>query len=116
MEKELDILDYEGEGYMPVHDFGAWRVAYLNYQDSMTPEGMRFIERHNETDEIFILLEGEATLLIGEDRRRVPMEKFKTYNVRRSVWHNVLVGKDVKILIVENKDTSAENSEYLYFR
>ena len=112
----LDILDYTGEGYMPVHDFESWRVAYLNYQESMTPEGMRFIERHNETDEIFILLNGEATLLIGEERTPVPMERFKTYNVRKGVWHNVLVSKDVKILIVENRNTSADNSEYLYFR
>lgn len=112
----LDILDYTGTGFQPVHGFESWRVAYLNYQESNTADGMRFIERHNETDEIFILLQGEATLLIGEERAPVELEKFKTYNVKKGVWHNVLVSRDVKILIVENSDTSEENSEYLYFR
>ncbi len=112
----LDILDYTGEGYMPVHDFESWRVAYLNCQESNTPEGMRYIERHNETDEIFILLNGEATLLIGEERVPVPMEKYKTYNVKKGVWHNVYLSEDAKILIVENCNTSEANSDYLYFR
>lgn len=112
----LDILDYNGEGYQPVHDFESWRVAYLNYQEGYTPEGMRFVERHNETDEIFILLNGEATLLIGEERAPVPMERYKTYNIRKGVWHNILVSKDVKVLIVENRETSEANSDYLYFR
>ncbi|MBQ3356201.1 MAG: cupin [Oscillospiraceae bacterium] len=112
----LDILDYTGDGYQPVHDFASWRVAYLNCQESNTAEGMRYIERHNETDEIFVLLNGEATLLIGEERAPVVMEKFKTYNVKQGVWHNVIVSRDVKILIVENSNTSEENSDYLYFR
>lgn len=112
----LDILDYTGVGYQPVHDFGSWRVAYLNFHESYTPETMRYIERHNETDEIFILLNGEATLLIGEERAPVPMEKYKTYNVKKGVWHNVYLSEDAKILIVENCNTSEANSDYLYFR
>ena len=115
MEKELDILDYEGEDYMPVHAFEGWRVAYLNHASRFTKEGMKYIERHMETDEIFILLRGEASLLIGEDCTPVPMEKFKTYNVRKAVWHNILVSADAKVLVIENDNTSEANSEYRYF-
>lgn len=46
---------------------------------------------------------------------RVPMEKFKTYNVRKAVWHNILVSADAKVLVIENDNTSEANSEYRYF-
>ena len=34
------------------------------------------------------------------------------YNVKRAVWHNVTFSRDATILIVENRDTSQENSDY----
>lgn len=115
MDKELDILDYEGADYMPVHAYDGWRVAYLNYASRFTKEGMKYLERHMETDEIFLLMKGEATLLIGEDCTPVPMEKFKVYNVRKGAWHNILVSEDAKVLVIENDNTSEKNSEYRYF-
>ncbi len=30
-EKLLEEREYTGEGYSPVVDYGAWRVAILNY-------------------------------------------------------------------------------------
>lgn len=111
--KGLEIFDYNGEGYDRTMKFGTWCVAYLNYADCFTEEGMKIIERHNQTDEVFILLKGEATLLMGEDMQRVPMEKFKGYNVKQGAYHNILVSKDAKVLIVENNDTGDENSDYI---
>ena len=40
------------------------------------------------------------------------MEIGKVYNIRKAVWHNILVSEDAKVLVVENTDTVAENSEY----
>ncbi|HKL94143.1 MAG TPA: hypothetical protein VJZ69_02540 [Clostridia bacterium] len=112
----LEIFDYNGEGYDRTLKFGTWCVAYLNYADRFSKKGMKFIERHNKTDEVFILLKGKATLLIGESMEKVPMEKFKGYNVKQSAYHNILVSKNAKVLIVENNDTSDENSEYIYLK
>ena len=56
----LEILEYTGPDYHPVLDFGAWRVAYLNFSDRFDPEKADTLERHMETDEVFVLLEGEA--------------------------------------------------------
>ena len=112
---ELDILEYNGEGYKTVHIFESWRVAFLNYSDRFTTEGMKYLERHNQTDEIFILAEGKATLLIGLDKKEYVMEIGKMYNVKRGAWHNILTSKDAKVIIMENADTSSDNSEYHYF-
>ena len=112
MKQELDILEYNGDGYAPVMHFEAWRVALLNYCDRFDPSCPIKMERHLLTDEVFVLLGGEATLYIGEEMVVYPMEKNKIYNVRAGVWHRITTSRDAKVLIVENDDTSVDNSEY----
>ena len=107
----LDIIDYTGKGYEPAMVFESWRVAFLNYDDCF--DKITMIERHMVTDEVFMLLEGEATLFIGLEKTPVVMEKHKVYNVKRGVWHNIKVSKDAKVFIVENDNTTHDNSEYI---
>ena len=40
------------------------------------------------------------------------LEPGKIYNVKKSVWHTVVLSQDGSILIVENQDTVKENSDY----
>lgn len=110
---DLEIFLPAKEGYAAVHSFESWRVAYLTYAECF--DNITQLERHNKTDEIFVLLEGSAVLFIGEDAKQVEMEKNKMYNVKKGVWHNVKVSKDALLMIVENDDTSADNSEYIPF-
>lgn len=111
----LEILDYNGAGYNATFKFNSWIVAYLNYEPRFDRETLDKLERHNKTDEVFILLEGEATLLVGEKGEEVKMEKFKQHVVKKGVWHNIIVSKDAKVIVVENSDTSKENSDYMVF-
>ena len=114
----LEIREYTGPGYQPVIDFSAWRVAILNYLDEIHPERIDFVERHNETDEVFVLLKGQALLFLGEGETHLEqlypqsMEPGKVYNVKRSVWHTIVLSRDGSVLIVENRNTSKENSDY----
>lgn len=109
---EIQIFEYDGEDYRPVMNFEQWRVAFLNYSEKQAESNVYQIERHLKTDEVFVLLQGTATLIIGEDLARVPMEYNKVYNVPKGVWHCVFMSKDAKILIIENDNTSVENGEY----
>ncbi len=65
-----------------------------------------------ETDEVFVLLDGSATLFIGKEMNPVKMERFRIYNVKRGVWHQIHTEPETRCLIVENVDTSPSNSEY----
>lgn len=112
MKKDLEIIDYTGAGYHPVVDFGAWRVAFLRYEERFLK--VTKLERHMETDEVFVLLEGEATLYIGTEQTPYMMEPHKIYNVGAAVWHAITTSEDAKVLIVENRDTTENNSEYIY--
>lgn len=111
--EELLVLDYDGKGYFSHFNYGEWRIAYLNHAPMFTREGITYLERHNETDEVFILLEGQASLYMGENAKEVVMEKFRSYVVKKSAWHNIVVSEDAKVLIVENKNTGKHNSDYM---
>lgn len=117
-EKLLEVSDYDKEGYSPVVDYGAWRVAVLNYSNDLLPEKITAMQRHNETDEVFVLLRGRCILFIGDGDKNVleifaeDMEPFKIYNVKKSVWHTHTLSRDAKILIVENRETTFDNSPF----
>ena len=112
----LEIRQYAGEGYRPLIDFGAWRVAIMRYADELLPERLAQMQRHDETDEVFVLLSGRCILYLGEgaDRvdaiRAIDMEPLRLYNVKRSAWHTHALSEDAAVLIVENCDTTAANS------
>jgi hypothetical protein len=114
--ESLEIREYTGEGYMPVIDYDAWRVAILNYSDELLPQNITHMQRHDETDEVFVLLRGRCILFIGEGDEHVTsifaqdMEPLKMYNVKRSAWHTHTLGEDAMVLIVENRDTTVQNS------
>jgi ureidoglycolate hydrolase len=112
----LDIRSFEGEGYQPLIDCDQWRVAILRYCDELLPERIFAVQRHNETDEVFVLLEGRCILFLGEGKdtvtsiTAVDMQPRKIYNVKRGVWHSHTLDRDTSVLIVENRDTTVTNS------
>ncbi len=114
----VEIKDYAGEGYQPLIHYGGWRVAILRWGESSPPEKIRFMERHTQTDEVFVLLHGQATLILGGNTARVEglhhqkLEECRLYNVKRNVWHTVMMSSDVSILIVEESNTGDENTEF----
>ena len=114
----LEIRDYDGAGFKPLIFFDSWRVAILRYLDELQPDRIDSMERHTETDEVFVLLRGRGTLLLGGSGTKCegvlsqPMEIGRIYNVKRFAWHTVLLSSDASVLLVENNDTDQHNSEY----
>jgi ureidoglycolate hydrolase len=76
------------------------------------------MERHTQTDEVFVLLEGQATLILGGNSERVESIQVQDlaistlYNVKQNAWHTILLNQDASILIVENRNTGEDNTEY----
>ena len=113
---DLEIFEYEGEGYNRTMNFESWRVAIANFGEKFDRNVYDKLERHLLTDEVFVLLSGNASLIIGKEMKEYVMETGKIYNVKKGSWHNVLIEKESKVLIVENHNTSLENTEYFYFK
>lgn len=119
-ENLLEIREFKGPGYRPIIDFSDWRVAILNYIEEIQPDQIVRLEKHNETDEVFVLLSGQGILFIGKGSSGVDaiypqiLESGKVYNVKMGVWHAVVLSHDGSVLIVENRNTSTVNSAYSY--
>lgn len=115
----LEVRDHTGPDYMPLVDYQSWRVALMNYTDDLTPDKINRMQKHTETDEVFVLMAGRCILFIGEGEESVnnvhavDMELYKLYNVKRGVWHSHTFSKDARVLIVENRDTVVENSPFV---
>ena len=117
-ESLLEIQDYDGAGFKPLIFFGSWRVAILRYLDDLQPDQIDSMERHTETDEVFVLLRGRGTLIFGGKGSKCkgalaqPMVVGRIYNVKRLAWHTILLSHDASVLLMENHDTDEHNSEY----
>ena len=115
-EQLLEVKSYDGEGYLPLIDYGAWRVAVLRYIEELEADRLDKMQRHNETDEVFVLLAGKFMLFLGEGDETigaihgVDLEPLKLYNVKRGTWHTHTLDRDATVLIVENRDTVSANS------
>lgn len=118
-EKLLDIQEYTLAGYKPVVDYANWRVAILNFSDDLRPHKITALQRHNETDEVFVLLRGRCILFLGQgDAQSISsvhgqdMVPHTVYNVKKGAWHSHTLSEDAMVLIVENRDTTFDNSPF----
>lgn len=130
------VLQYafEGQGLSRVYENGDWMIGIKNFKPANALENIDCVERHNETDELFVLLEGECTLLyaneIENDPGReiepahiskvpsaalefwaIPMERGRVYNIPRGLWHTTVTMPGTKLILVEAAATGVHNSD-----
>jgi hypothetical protein len=118
----IEKKEFREPGYRPLVDFGAWRVAILNGLDELLPENIPWFQRHDETDEVFVLLSGRCVLFAVEGEppeggpidtsrlRAIDMEPGAVYTVKRGVYHSHALEPGSTVVIVENRDTTDGNS------
>ena len=108
--ENVTISRFDGTDFQVMTQFEGWKIGLLRHSQRFS--ACCQMERHLETDEVFVLLQGEAGLLIGKERLQVPLEIGKICNVKRGIWHRVYMTPGAKVLIAENTDTGPHNTEY----
>ena len=101
-----------GSGFDIVHTFEGWKVAFITYAAQYGE--LKILKRHTKTDEAFLLVKGEATLFTadGDDPlEETALQKEKIYVVKSNTWHHLQVSEDALLIVIENSDTSKENTE-----
>lgn len=115
MSELVQIGDCRENGYSVVVRFGGWRCAYLNNTTDKLSE-ITYFERHLESDELFVLLEGSCQLLLSPDGKQdyeaIEMKPLLMYNVRQTAYHAVSMRPGCRLLIVENADVNKHNSAF----
>jgi mannose-6-phosphate isomerase-like protein (cupin superfamily) len=117
----MTIANYEfsGEGMQRVFENEKWTVGIKNWKPANDVTGVDCLERHNKTDELFVLVEGACTLIYANETEKglefgaVKMEKDKVYNIPATLWHNTITQKDTKMILIEDSNTSMANSDVL---
>ena len=106
----IDTYEHKGEGFTPMFINKKWQVAQINFDPN--DEEIRVIDIHFETDELFVLLEGNAVLIAAElsaagvfTYEATNMESNIVYNIPRMTWHNISLLPGAKVLIFEDKDS-----------
>lgn len=103
---------YNGEDFMAVLTTKGWKIGLLKYSERFS--SLSVWERHLKTDEVFVLLSGTAILYIKDTDGVIKQEKMKigtVYNVPAMEWHHIVVSEDATVMVVEDSDTSKENTE-----
>ena len=109
----IERLTASVDGYEVLVRYQGWRVAVITYAAHFDVRNLCRLERHMMTDEVFVLLNGQATLYIGNEGTKVEMEPQAVYNVKCGEWHSISVSSDALVLICENIETGIANSEYM---
>jgi mannose-6-phosphate isomerase-like protein (cupin superfamily) len=111
---KVEVLDWKGQGFRPLVKFEGWIVALMNWEQRFDLSGVGDVERHTETDEVFVLTHGNSVLfvVIGDDLQAYDMEPGKIYNVTKGTWHSVIGTKETTWLIVESTNTSSKNTNH----
>jgi mannose-6-phosphate isomerase-like protein (cupin superfamily) len=100
-----------------VYENAKWTVGIKNWKQANDIAHINCVERHNQTDELFVLVAGTCTLIqateSGErlDIQAVKMEKGKVYNIPQGLWHNTVTREDTKLILIEDSSTGSENSD-----
>jgi len=114
---EIASYEFSGAGMTRVYENEKWMVGIKNWKPANDITGIDCLERHNLTDELFVLIQGECTLVYANETDNglefgaVAMVPNKVYNIPATLWHNTITQSDTKMVLIEDPSTSMENSE-----
>ena len=115
----IEVKEFSGEGMSRIYENQKWTVGIKNWKPANDISGIDCLERHNETDELFVLLGGRCTLIYANEKGQnleieaLKMEPFKVYNIPATLWHNTVTRKDTKMVLIEDSSTGSHNSDVL---
>ncbi|GHT59861.1 hypothetical protein AGMMS50239_07490 [Bacteroidia bacterium] len=118
MKQLIEEYAYSEQGYKPCLITPRWQAAILNYAESQDFKSIDKIEKHTQTDEVFVLLEGFAVLIAAEQTdnalrfETIPLQKGIIYNVPADVWHNIAMDEAARIIIFEDANTHLNDVTY----
>ena len=112
------MLTFDGpkkRGFDAVVKNECFKCAFITHSPAYSFGEVREMKRHNETDEIFVLLCGSAVMLICENGEfsEVALLPNTAYNVHAKTWHYLAVSEDALVFVTERADTDSSNSEII---
>mgnify|MGYP000849897917 CR=1 FL=1 len=106
-------VDTTQRGFRDVFFSHGWRVAFSNTDGlGNTKDTVHKMERHMETEEAFVLLQGTVHLVTAgteefpQELTSLQLEPNSVYIIRKGEWHVAVFEEESSALIVENEAES----------
>ncbi len=119
--KYYDQFEFSHNGYSKLFHFNTWRVATLEYVEEIDNSDINYLECHHETDEVFILIDGQCRMVFFKDNHpdaeifeSIDLQPQQIYKVLKGVYHAHRISKDAKIVLIEEDSTCDKNSHRVY--
>ncbi len=100
-----------GTGFFPTVISDTWQLCYVNPCEQYGE--LKVLKKHNDTDEVFVLLKGKAWLYTYENEcvAAISMTPHVFYNIEKGTWHHLKINEGSLLIAAENKNVSSDNSE-----
>ncbi len=107
----IEAIKNTASGFFPMVKTDKWQVAYITYSDAYGD--LKELKRHMTTDEVILLIRGNATLYTYENSKisSIAIKNDGIYNIKKATWHHLKISKDALLIAVENSDITKETTE-----
>lgn len=113
MKDILTIVNKEPD-YHIIHVCDSWRVAILNETERFYASNIHEVQKHTNTDEVFILISGICKIITygrkekpyNTEKKETILEKGKIYIVEKNVWHTHTLTENASVLVIESDNVS----------
>lgn len=90
-------------------------TAFITRSEAYSDGVVKIMKRHNDTDEVFVLLKGNATLLtreeLGAECLVTKLEPLTAYTVKSGTWHHLAVSEDAALFVTESGALEPKNTD-----
>ena len=90
-------------------------TAFITRSEAYSDGLVKIMKRHNDTDEVFVLLKGNATLLtreeLGTECLVTKLEPLTAYTVKSGTWHHLAVSEDAALFVTESGALDPKNTD-----
>ena len=92
-----------------------FKCAYITHSAAYSFGAVTEMKRHNETEEVFVLLAGDAVMLTFAEGvfTETPLVRGEATVVAKGTYHYLGVTADASVFVVERDDTGKDNTDVL---
>lgn len=106
---------FQTPGFCPVEHNPQFKCAFITHSPQYTYGAVAEMKQHNDSDEVFVLLAGNATLLtceeLGKEPVKTPLCPNTAYNVKQGTWHYLAVSEDAVVFVAESGSMKPQNTK-----
>lgn len=105
----------DSNGFCPIIRNSNFLCAFITPSAAYSFGKVSEMKRHNDTDEVFVLLEGSAVLITKDDIKEkcqvTNLSLGTAYTVKAGTWHYLALSNNGKVFVTESGNIDPKNTD-----